>query len=48
MSAHLRYHLLTPLGRVCRWLADVLEEWSHVLIRCPDCGRSRYYGKACK
>lgn len=39
---------LTMLGRLCAWLAGVLEEWSRHLIRCPDCGRSRYYGRACK
>ena len=28
--------------------ATVLEDWSRHLNRCPDCGRSSFYGKPCK
>ena len=41
-------HLLTALGLLCAWLATILEGWSRHLIRCPDCGRSTFYGKPCK
>ena len=36
------------LARLCRLLADFFEEAERRLATCPDCGRSRFYGKACK
>lgn len=36
------------IGRLCLRLSDYLLEASRRLIVCPDCGRSRFYGKACK
>lgn len=38
----------TAIGHALARLAEMLEDWSRHLIRCPDCGRSRYYGRACK
>ena len=40
--------IYTALGVVCEWLAGLLTEASRRLIRCPTCGRSRYYGRPCK
>ena len=37
----------TYLGLVCLLLGEYFTEASRVLIRCPVCGRSRYYGEAC-
>ena len=36
------------LARLCQWLAELLTEAERHLNRCPDCGRSRWYGRACK
>lgn len=35
-------------GRGLAALATLCEEGSRRLIRCPHCGRSTYYGRACK
>lgn len=43
----LRGRVLTLLGKLCERLSEQLEEWSRHLIRCPDCGQSRYYGEGC-
>jgi len=40
--------MLNALAACCEWLADLLTEASRHLKRCPECGRSRFYGAACK
>ncbi|MCP4902899.1 MAG: hypothetical protein GY906_38545 [bacterium] len=39
--------LSNALARVCRKLADWFEVLHNHLNRCPNCGRSFYYGKGC-
>lgn len=35
------------LARVLFAVAYRLEDWGRHLDRCPDCGRSRFYGAPC-
>lgn len=36
------------LANMCAGIAALLVEAERRLRVCPDCGRSRYYGKPCK
>lgn len=35
------------LARACGRIAEWFEEAQRHLNRCPDCGRSRFYGEPC-
>jgi hypothetical protein len=44
----MRVKISNALARMFGRLAQWAEERERRLNLCPDCGRSRYYGKACK
>lgn len=47
-----RYGLPVPLWNAVAWLAERVARGAEEIERrcrtCPDCGRSRWYGRACK
>jgi len=40
--------VLTVFADVCEWACGHLQELAYHCRRCPECGRSRYYGSACR
>ena len=38
---------LNWLADICHWLGEEFTDLSRHLHRCPDCGRSTFYGAPC-
>lgn len=42
------YAVLERLANGCDWVAEQFTEAARRLRYCPDCGRNRFYGEACR
>jgi hypothetical protein len=42
------WYLCELMGDAAEWFGERLIDFALRIRRCPDCGVSRFYGKACR